>query len=292
MIYKKIKYKGVSLATSDFSTNNIIITWFDHSVDYDTKKESVTTYHGERGYQTTTSGRTFSISGKIANTDPSVRQVSVDLLKSIIKAEGILSKDPNYLLEWEDFSDKKYFCRARVDKWLTFSHSTLSAFIDFSFSLWCETPQYYLDGINTITISPSPQSFWLFSGDIDGIHLWFIWESGNTGGGTNISNSGNFEAWVIISDTSWSDGWFYINSTNGLRYGVSGIANQRIINTTVRPTIVTDYWVDSSKNRMKWSSWLLLSPGNNTISANVSSYDWSNPPTENSITIQHYDTYI
>jgi len=296
MIYKKVKYRWVSLWDSQYSDpvtpSYLVLQDMDMRVGYDTKSESISVYHGEKWYLTTAGGRTWKVSWVIAETDPAKRQTAIDYLKSIIRPEGILSNDPNHRIEWQDFQDRTFWAMARVNSEVSFSHQVRSTIIQFSFELWSESPQYFGNTLNTYSLTPTQQAFWLFSGDSDWVHLGYIPDIGNLSGWFSITNAGNFEAGVEITDVSWQDGVFYINNTNGLRYGVNGLSMQRIIDTRVRPTLVTDYGVDNSKNRMKGSTGFLLSPGVNYVSANIANYDYDNPPPENSITLKWYDTYI
>lgn len=296
MIYKKVKYNWVSLYDSQYSDpitpSYLVLQDMNMSVNYDTKSENISIYHGERWYLTTASGRTWKISGVIAEIDPVKRQTAIDYLKSIIRPEWILSNIPNHRIEWQDFQDRTFWAMARVSSELSLSHQVRSTIIQFSFELWSESPQYFWDVLHTHSITPSAPAFGLFSWDSLWVHLWYIPEWGNLSGWFSITNSGNFEAWVEITDYSWWDGVFYVNNTNWLRYWVNGISNARVIDTRVRPTLVTDYWVDNSKNRMKWSTGFLLSPWVNLVSANVANFDYNSPLPENSVTLKWYDTYI
>lgn len=296
MIYKKVKYKGVSLYDSQYADpitpSYLVLQDMDMSVNYDTKSENISVYHGERWYLTTASGRRWKISWVIAEVDPAKRQTAIDYLKSIIRPEGILSNTPNYRIEWQDFQSRTFWAMARVSSEVSFSHSIQSPIVQFSFELWSESPQYFGNTLHSSTITPVIPSFGLFSWDDDWVHLWYVPEWGNISGGFSLVNAGNFEAWVLISDVSNGNWVFYINNTNSLRYGVTGVSMARIIDTRVRPTLVTDYGVDTSKNRMKGSTGFLLSPWENNVSANVAFYDFWAPPLDNSITLSWYDTYI
>lgn len=83
---------------------------------------------------------------------------------------------------------------------------------------------------------------------------------GHTLSGSVVENAGNFEAGVIITDTSNIENNVYVNLTNGLQYGVSGHAENRVIDTSVRPTEIHDYGVTSSAHRLANSTGFLLSP--------------------------------
>lgn len=52
MIYKKVKYKGVSLYDSQYADpitpSYLVLQDMDMSVNYDTKSENISVYHGER----------------------------------------------------------------------------------------------------------------------------------------------------------------------------------------------------------------------------------------------------
>ena len=296
MLVKNVSYKGISLASSQFShpvnPSYWVLQDFNMSVSYDTKIENVSMYHGERWYTTLAWWRMFKISGVIADINASNRQDGINYLMNIIRPEWILSNSPEYKIEWEDFSGRKFWSMARVFSEISFSHQIKNTIIEYSFDLWSESPQYFGDTLRSYSLTPSQQSFWLFSGGVEGVHLWYIPEIGNLSWWFSLTNYGNFEAWVEITDSSGWDGVFYINNTNWLRYWVNWLSLARVIDTRVRPTIVTDYWVDNSKNRMKWSTWFLLSPWVNIVSANITNYDYNNPPITNSITMKWYDTYI
>lgn len=294
MIYKKVKYRWVSLEDSQYSDpinpSYLVLQDMEMTVNYETKSDSVSLGFWSKWGNTTAKDRTWRISGIIAEVDPAKRQYAIDYLKSIIKPEGILSKNPNYRIEWQDMTDRTFWSMARVSSEVTFQHQIRSPIISFSFELWSESPQYFGQFLRTTKITPWMMSFWLFTGESDGIHLWFPNE--NPSEWVGMINDWNFAAWVEIHDTSWADGVVYTNYTNGLQYGVSGTATDRIIDTTVRPTVVTDFWVDVSKNRMQWSSWFMLSEWLNKVSANIINYDFSNPPPTDSVLLSWYDTYI
>lgn len=293
MIYKKVKYKWVSLYDSQFADaldpSYIVLQNMDMIVPYDTETEETT--NGTRGMRTRPRDRTWKISGYIADVEAFNRQYGIDYLKNIIKPEGI-KETQEYRIEWQDFQNRTFWAMARVIWEVKFSHNVQSPLVEFSFELWSGTPQYFWNTLHTETLTPIFSAFWMFTGDEDGVHLWTVPDGWYAGGSYSLENAWNFEAWVKITDYSLGESVYFMNATNGLRYGVTGISNARIIDTNFRPTVVTDYGVDASKNRMRWSSGFLLSPWENKISANVSSYDYSNPPLENMITVEWYDTYI
>lgn len=294
MLQKNVRYKWLSFSNEQFfhptTPSHVILDDFAMSVSYDTDSVDVANYHGVKSYATRAKECIYTISGRIASTQADNRQDGLDYIRSVIRPEWILGKSSEYLLEWEDFKGRSFFTTARVNSPVSISHETLSAYVNFSFELQSDYPAHFGEH-HSITFTPQMQAFGLFSGDSDWVHLGYLPDGGQIWGGISITNAGNFEAWVRITDTSGAEWVFYINNTNGLRYGVSGVSNQRVIDTQVRPSIVTDYGIDSSKNRMRGSTGFLLSPWENIINAIVSQYDFSNPPENNSITLEWYDTY-
>lgn len=293
MIYKKVKYKWVSLYDAQFSDEEnpsyLVLQNMDMIVPYDTETEDTT--NGARWMRTRPRDRTWRISGYIADAEAFNRQYGVDYLKKIIKPEAI-KETQEFRIEWQDFQNRTFWAMARVIWEVKFNHNVQSPLIEFSFELWSGTPQYFWNTLHSETITPIFGSFWVFSGDEDGVHLGTVPDGWYSSGAYALQNDGNYEAGVKISDNSQWDSVYYMNATNWLRYWVTWVSNARIIDTNYRPTLVTDYWIDASKNRMRGSTGFLLSPGENMVSANVSSYDFSNPPLDDSITIEWYDTYI
>lgn len=133
--------------------------------------------------------------------------------------------------------------------------------MEFSFSLFADSPEYYSTEEKTATLDPNNTlGFGKFSGDLEGVHLGFVPDGGHTLSGSIIENKGNFEAGVKILDTSGIENNYYINITNGLKYGVSGVASHRTIDTTKKPTEIRDGGQLSNAERLVNSTGFLLSP--------------------------------
>lgn len=288
MLYKKLSYKWVSLADAEFSQNHLFLESFDFSLVLDTERIVNTFSHWEIAHPTLARGREYIISGSIATPSQEERNEGIEYLSKIICPEGIISKNPYYRLEWEDFNGKKFWTMARVLEWISYDHSNASDFVSFSFTLFSEKSYYFVWNKKIIPLDEKAVlGYGLFSWDSQWVHLWYIPEWGNISSWTILVNEGNFEAPVVIEDRSGIEDNEYLNISNWLRYSLSWTAHDRKIDTNTRPTTITDFWNESTAKRLPWSTGFLLSPWENRIAS------WRGIQfPENSITISYYDTYI
>lgn len=207
MIIKNLTYNGVSLADAQYrdplNPSHSVLIGCDMKYALSTKIEDQTLYHGEKAFLTTAGGRYFAVEGQIADTSAEKRQAGIDYLTSLIRPTGTTIENPDKLLEWQDYAGRSFWCYVRVFDPIVFKHATRDPIIDFSFTLYSETPQYYGSVKHTTSISEdSVLGFGLFSGDADGVHLGYEQDGVNLSGATTIQNAGNFMAGVIIRDRS------------------------------------------------------------------------------------------
>lgn len=261
MLFKKIKYGQIDLSDAQFTSSGIVVQNFEFPLELDTQIETISLGHGQKAFSTRANGRIYAISGYIIGRTASERNKSLEILQRAIRPVGILGMQGDSRLEWQDFNGKSYWTMARVYEAVKITHEIRSDLVEFSFSLFAENPAYYSSEKKTIVLDPSATvGYGLFTGDADGVHLGYMPAGGHSLTGTLAVNEGNFEAGVIIEDYSGIDGNYYENLSNGLKYGVSGIAEHRRIDTMKRPTEILDYGRPSQNFRLPRSMGFLLSP--------------------------------
>lgn len=288
MLFKKISYWELDLADARFVSSGIVLQDFYFPLELETHLEDIALSHGQKAFSTRAKWRVYKISWRIIGMTPEKRNMALKILENTIRPSWILGENDTKRLEWENFLWEKFWTLARVYEAITYTHNPQDPIVEFSFSLFAEFSEYFSIKENSIELDPN-NTLWFgkFSGDTNGIHLWFLPTGGHALSGSIIENKWNFEAWVKIFDFSWIENNFYINLSNGLKYWVSWRAENRSIDTTKKPTEILDYWQISLAERLPHSTGFLLSPGTNIIaSGNGKEY------TKWQIIISWYDTYI
>lgn len=288
MLYRRITYAGLDMSDSRYQSSGIVLQDFQFPLELDTQIEDISFLHGQKTYTTRAKGRKYTVTGKIIWLTPEKRNEALNFLTKTIRPNGLIGSSPVYRLEFEEFTGKRFWTMARVFEAVTYTHNIRDDIVDFSFSLFSDNPAYFSTILKTQALDPKATiGYGKFTGGIDGIHLGYLPEWGNTITGTLLENNWNFEAGVIIEDYTGITDNVYMNLSNGLKYWISGKASARVINTIERPTLITDYWTATTEKRLPQSTGFLLSPGGNLVVAgNGMDYQqWL-------ITLSWYDTYI